>query len=520
MALDRRRRRKPAMSSHFPPEAVPEKPRPQRNAAPVAIVGGGLAGLAAAVGLAGRGLKVELFEARRRLGGRAASFRDDGTGELIDHCQHVSMGCCTNLADFYERTGLAEAIRCDDELSFFDLDGHRYRFMASRWLPAPLHLAPSLFGLGYLSLRDRISVARALWRLGRMPRLAPEEENGFTIGRWLRDHDQSERAIEFFWSVVLVSALGETVERASLAHARKVFVDGFMAHRRAYHVHVPRVPLSDLYGGRLIDWLREQGVTVRAATPVTRVDGDGAGVTSVELADGTRHAVDAAILAVPWSRVRAILSDELLAALPVLEGTDVFEAVPITAVHLWFDRPIMNLPHAVLVGRLSQWIFYRGGIGDGRASRSDVAQKPPEKAAAAGLPATSNGHYYQVVISASRELAGRDRGDVLRQVIAELSGVWPVTKRATLLRWRMVTQHEAVFSTWPGIDQFRPRQRTPIANLALAGDWTRTGWPATMEGAVRSGYLAAEAILEAFGEPATLVVEDLPRGPLARLVLA
>jgi squalene-associated FAD-dependent desaturase len=469
-----------------------------RHAAPrIAIIGGGLAGLAAAVGLAGRGFDIQLFEARRQLGGRAASFHDAASDEWIDHCQHVSMGCCTNLADFCRRTGLDGLFRRDRVLHFVGPNGRRYRLAASRWLPAPLHLGPALLRLGYLSLAERLSVARALWRLARLK--TADERGGPTIGAWLREQRQSPVAIERFWSVVLVSALGEELDRASLAYARQVFVDGFLAARRAYEVEVPIVPLSELYGDRLERWLAEHGVALHSGIAVRRIEGDAVRASGLVLADGSRHAIDGVVVAAPWRRVAELFDGPLAAALSELERLEEIEAAPITGVHLWFDREVMALDHAVLVGRLSQWIFNRG-----------------RRQAEGEVPA---GHYYQVVISASRSLAGRDRAQVVEEIVSDLAGVWPVVRQARLLRSRIVTEANAVFSVRPGIDHLRPPQRTAIGNLALAGDWTRTGWPSTMEGAVRGGYLAAEAILARFGKAQSLVVPNLQRSLLASWLL-
>ena len=470
----------------------------------IAIVGGGLAGLAAAAALCGRGFEIELFEARRQLGGRASSFRDPASGQLVDHCQHVSMGCCTNLTDFCRRTGIADAFRRDRQLHFFGPDGRQYAFAATRWLPAPLHLGPAFLRLGYLSLGERIGVARALVKLARAK--LDDDVRQPTIGQWLREQGQSPAAIERFWAVVLVSALGEEIDRASLAAARKVFVDGFMSSREAYEVEAPQIALGELYGRRLETWLDERGVKLWLGAPVERVlvertlaDGEQLRAGGLVLAGGVDRPFDAVIAAVPWRRVREIFDDPALAALPELAGVGEIESAPITGVHLWFDRPITPLPHAVLVGKLSQWVFNRG-----------------ERRGENGSPA---GHYYQVVISASRELAGRDRDETIGQIVGELGAIWPAARSAKLLQSRMVTEQTAVFSVRPGIERLRPPQRTSIAALTLAGDWTRTGWPATMEGAVRSGYLAAEAILQSFGQPERLLVADLPRGRLARLIL-
>jgi squalene-associated FAD-dependent desaturase len=465
------------------------------GAAPtVAVVGGGLAGLAAAVALASAECRVELFEARRWLGGRAASFHDPKTNELVDHCQHVSMGCCTNLADFCRRTAIDASFRRDRTLHFIGLDGRCYPLAASKWLPAPLHLAHGFWGLKYLSIGERIGIARAMWRLMRMR--GADDERLPTVGRWLREQGQSERAIEWFWGVVLISALGEDLNRASLSAARKVIVDGFLSAREAYTVEVPQAPLSTLYGERLQEWFAGHGVALHVNTPIRQVKLEGQ--PAVVLADGVTRRFDNVVVALPWSKVRDVLSDEIVAAWPLVVTLGSIEAAPITGVHLWFDRPVTELPHAVLVGRLSQWIFKRDQQGDG----------------------AHEGHYYQVVISASRNLAGRDRQQIVAEVCAELAAIWPAVGEAQLLHARVVTEHAAVFSVRPGLDHSRPRQQTPIAGLFVAGDWTATGWPSTMESAVRSGYLAAEAVLRSLGREQRFLAPDLPRGWLARALIA
>lgn len=469
----------------------------------VAIVGGGLAGLAAAAVLCERGFDVELFEARRALGGRAGSFRDPATGEVVDHCQHVGMGCCTNLLDFCRRTEVEQLFECHRRLHFFGPDGRQCDLRGVRWLPAPLHLAPSLLRLGYLTWRERIGIGLALLRLARTP--SEDRAGNPTIGHWLRDQRQSERAIERFWSVVLVSALGESLDRASLSAARKVFVDGFLVNRRAYELYIPTVPLGELYGERLSGWLRQRGVALHLGQAVRQVDQSN-GRIALSWADGGARSFDYVVLAAAWRRVGELLSPTIAAQIPAVQSFDQIGSAPITGVHLWLDRRITPLPHAVLVGRLSQWLFYRGERQLPDNHDPDVRQAPA--------------HYYQVVISAAHDLATRDRDDVLREVMSDLQAVWPNARDATLRHWRMVTQRDAVFSVRPGLDQLRPAQQTPIPNLFLAGDWTATTWPATMEGAVRSGYLASEAILRASGRPEGIIMQALSRGWFVRCLMS
>jgi squalene-associated FAD-dependent desaturase len=305
---------------------------------------------------------------------------------------------------------------------------------------------------------------------------AADDANGPTVLAWLQSNGQSPAAIAGFWNVVLVSALGETLDRASLFAARKVIVYGFLGAANAYQVDVPQVPLGELYGGRLADCLRKRGVELRTGAAVRSVTFDGRPL--LELAGGETIRPDFVVLAVPWSKVTEIVDSSISTKWSWLSAMSSVPSAPITGVHLWFDQPIMELPHAVLVGRLSQWIFNRGW----RLSDDGAA-----------------GHYYQVVISASYALADRPRDQIAAEVQNELAAVWPDAASARLLRARVVTEHGAVFSPRPGVESLRPSQQTSCERIYLAGDWTNTGWPATMESAVRSGVAAARALGRARG---------------------
>ena len=461
----------------------------------VAIIGGGLAGLACATGLAGRGLRIAVFESRPRLGGRASSFVDRETGEVIDNCQHVTMGCCANFDDFCKRVGVFDLLRTQDELYFIGRDGVVNRFAATGW-PAPLHLGRAFKTLSYLSRAQLKEIRRgltALCRAGDWP--------GTSFANWLKDQRQSPETIERFWHVVLVSALSETPERIDFAYARKVFVDGFLKHRDGWKVRIPAVPLDDFYGDRIETWLSDRGVTVTYATAAELLQFADQRATGVQLRGG--RSIDAAqiVLAVPHHSVLRLLPSSI-AEMEYFRFAAQLESAPISSVHLWFDRAITDLPHAVLIERLSQWMFNRARLHQQPESSNDERR-----------------HYYQIVISASRNLSGRASDDVIAEVVAELAEVWPATRQAKLLHSRLVTEHKAVFSPLPGVDDVRPLQQSPIANLQLAGDWTATGWPSTMEGAVRSGYLAAENVLRELGKKESLLVPDLPTAFLSKWLL-
>jgi squalene-associated FAD-dependent desaturase len=444
------------------------------SGARVLIVGAGLAGLAAASALGPRGFRVVVLESRDRLGGRAGSFVDASSGQLLDACQHVSMGCCTNLAHFWRTVGVAHLLRPQPALYFMTPDRRVSRFAADV-LPAPLHLARAFLTAHYLSIADKVRVARGLARLRSVP-----EDDDRPFVEWLRQNGQTPEAVRRFWGLVLVSALNEDVERAGLKYARKVFVDGFLRHRRGFVVEVPAVPLGRLYGDELLGWMTARGVEVRLNAGVRRIVVEAGRATGVEMRDGSRIGADWVISAVTHDRLlemlpESVTADGYFASLRQLETS------PITSVHLWYDRPVTRLPHAVLVEGVGQWVFNRG-------------------------EAAPREHYVQVVVSASRALRELGHDVVRRQITEEMARLFPRAADATLLRSRVVTERHATFSAVAGVDRLRPGQVSPVPGLLVAGDWTRTGWPATMEGAVRSGYLAAEALLRT---PGRVVVADL-----------
>jgi len=476
----------------------------------VAIVGGGLAGLAAAAALAGRGLEVTLLESRPRWGGRASSFVDQTTAEAIDNCQHVALGCCTNFLHFCQTVGIDRHFVCERSLTFVGPDGQTSALSAAP-LPAPLHLFPSFAGMRFLSWSDKLRLALGVRALARTD---PANCGDETFLHWLERHGQPPAVIDRFWHVVLVSALSETLDRLDVGHARKVIVDGFLRNTQGWTVWVPTVPLDDLYGTVVQNWLESHGVVCRLQSGVRRVvpcsaeaaeirtTAGAAGRFEIELRNSETLRADDVIIAVPQNLVAGLLPDEGR-QLPELAGLDRLETAPISSVHLWFDRPITELRHATIVGRLSQWLFNRSAIH--RLNGADGNR--------------SGESYYQVVISASRDVVSQPQAEIIEKVASELKEIWPEARDARLIHSRLVTEHKAVVSMLPGVDRYRPGQATSIPGLFLAGDWTQTGWPGTMEGAVRSGYLAAEQLLRSRGTPAPLLQPDIPTARLSRWLL-
>jgi zeta-carotene desaturase len=453
------------------------------SAAHVAVIGGGLAGMSAAVALADEGLQVTLFERHPRLGGRATSYLLPN-GEYIDNCQHVTLRCCCNLEDFYHRVGVEKSIHYYDRLAFTDSKARRAAIRAYS-LPAPLHLIPSFAAFRLLSWKDKWSIARAMLRI-LFAGGTPELNGSISMRQWLQHNHQTQNAIDRFWRVVLVSALNEQLERIDAVYGIAVFWKAFLANRTGFGVGIPSVPLADLYRNAA-ERIERHGA-VRARCGVSQLQFSGDHLAAIRLDDGTDFEADYYVTAIPFDRLLKLLPD------PV-RHFDVFSALaklnvsPITSVHMWFDRQVMSEPFLASVDQTIQWVF--------------------NKSLLAGENNRSGTQYLQVVISASHVLSQRSQQEVIDLCRREVGELLPQVATAKLNRAVVIRENAATFSVEPGCDQWRPGPQTPIRNLFLAGDWTRTDWPATMESAVRSGYRAAEAILSLGGKQVQLVQPEL-----------
>ncbi len=436
--------------------------QPQSSNGSVAVVGGGLAGLATALAIGSSDHPVTLYEARPFLGGRATSYPLNAVDEnspTIDNCQHVLMRCCTNLIDFYRRLGVEERIQFYKEFYWIE-PGGRVSVMRRDF---------SFARLRFLSIGDKLSIGRGL--------LAIKYEYGkrtdldrITMLDWLREKRQSPRAIERFWRQVLVSAVNEDLDRMAAAHGLQVFYLGFLSRANSYEMGVPAVPLAQLYSDDA--WSGYPDVKIVHRAPVQQVRIENNRVTGI-VVNGECTRADAYVLALPFERVATVAPELAL-------DLSAFSHSPITGIHLWFDRPVTNLPHATLLDRTIQWMFNK-----------------------------REGRHIQLVVSASRSLVEMPRAEVIELALKELKEFFPAVADAQVERAHVVKEVRATFSAAPGLEGRRPTSTTSIPNLFLAGDWTRSGWPATMEGAVRSGYLAAEAVVKSFGDTRRFLIPDL-----------
>jgi squalene-associated FAD-dependent desaturase len=460
----------------------------------VAIAGGGLAGLAAGCALAEAGFRVTLFERRPYLGGRASSYQHPGTGEIVDNCQHVLLGCCTNLLDFYRRAGVQDKIRWYEKLTFLE-PGGRTSVIAPSGLPAPLHTAPAFLRADCLNLSDKLSISRAMVALA--PSSPPDRGECFLD--WLKRHGQTEQAIDRFWKTILVSALNEDLDKVSVPYAAQVVRESFLKSAAAGRMGIPTVPLTELYS-TAGDYIKARAgeIRLRAGVESWRSEISGVSVT----VGGQEQKFDYLLLAVPFDVLGKMLPDSPDAA-SLAAAVDRFTTSPITGIHLWFDRQISDLDHAVLLDRTIQWMFHKSRLIEARGREAE---------------GNGGGSYIELVVSCSRSLVEKSKAEIVEMALKEAKEFFPGALEAKLLKSTVIKEVHATYSAGPGIDQYRPKAETVWPRVFLAGDWTATGWPATMEGAVRSGYLAAEALGRSAGvEKSKFLVPDLAPAGLMKL---
>jgi squalene-associated FAD-dependent desaturase len=485
----------------------------------VAVVGGGLAGLAAGCALASSGFRVTLFERRPYLGGRASSYQHPGTGEVVDNCQHVLLGCCTNLIQFYERLGVENKIRWYDRLTFLE-PGGRESVMEPSGLPAPLHNALAFLRADCLNFSDKLSIAYA------MALLAPAtpQDSGDSFLTWLRRHGQTKQAIERFWKPVLISALNEELDRVSVSYAAQVVRESFMKSAAAGRMGVPIVPLTELYSVAG-DYITARGGEIRLRSGVESFLAE-PGTVKLFTA-GEEMTFDFAVFAVPFDVLSKILPHTSDAD-PLRQVLARFETSPITGIHLWFDRQITDLDHAVLLDRTIQWMFHKSKILSAapQVRSSDEAKRGGHdfsRAASAprqepALATEANGSYVELVVSSSKTLIEKSRAEIIELALAELREFFPRARDANLVKSTVIKEVHATYSPQPGVDTYRPRPETVWPRVFLSGDWTATGWPATMEGAVRSGYVTAEFVARSTGiKDASFLVPNLRPSGFMRL---
>ena len=456
--------------------SVSSQERSDQGAKPrIAVVGGGLAGLAAAVAAADGGAQVTLYERGPRLGGATWSFQRDG--RWYDNGQHVFMRCCTEYRAFLDRLEVTDQVAEQARMSVSVMrPGRRPARIFRTRAPAPLHLARSLLGYSPLSVTERLRAIRTALALRRLDPDDPQIDE-MSFGEWLRLRGESDRAIAGLWELICLPTINLRADDASLTLAVKVFRTGLLDDADAGDLGWARVPLGALHGDAAARAIAAGGGDVRLHAHVEAI-ADGPAVT----ADGQRVDADAVILAVPHDAVDALLPPGTVAGQSELADLGIS---PIVNVHYVFDRQIMDVPFAAALDSPVQFVFERS-----EAAR--WAEGEP------GRP--SGGRGGEQVVAVSQSAAFDEIGDRPAELIeryrSALEELFPLAAEAEVLDAVVTREHRATFAGRPGTRRLRLGPTTAIDGLFLAGAWTDTGWPATMEGAVRSGNLAARIALD------------------------
>jgi zeta-carotene desaturase len=419
-------------------------------------------------------MKPLVLERKPYVGGRAYSYEHPALAEVIDS-QHVLLGCCTNLLDLCRRSGAAEHIRWYDEIPFLEPGGRTSTLQAGpgpgaalRFLRAPM-----------LGLKDKLGIGRGLLEFLR----SYPEDDSEAFSDWLKRSGQTAQSIRHFWEPIVVATLNDSFDRCSTKYAGQVFHEAFVKSAEGGRMGVPTEPLSEFYA-RVARFAEGRGAEIRLRASVERLTREG-DAWDVALSDGTSLRAQKVVLALPFEQTQKLV------AVPHVEQ---FSHAPITTIHFWFDRVVTDVDHCALLDTRIQWMFNKTRI------RRDEPDRP------------GSGQYLELVISASFAELKMGREEILAGALQELAMFFPAVKEARLLKSGILKEARATFSVTPGLDRFRPAAEWG-KGLYAAGDWTRSGWPSTMEGAVRSGRMAAEAVTGVKS-----LVKDLPGAGLMKLI--
>ena len=444
------------------------------------ILGGGLAGMSAACHLLDQGCQVTLVEKRPYLGGRAFSFTDRETGQVVDNGQHVFLGCCTYYMDFLEKIGTLQRAYIQDRtrVDVVSPDGPSSSIAAGR-LPKPFHMLPSFLSYKHLGLWDKLTAIYGLLRLNVTDRGKPSLQEE-TFGRWLRRHRQTERTIENFWNLIVKPCVNDDVEDVSAAMGIMIFQEGLLKSPQSSRIGYAREGLSSLMGEAAQKYVESRGgrvITGQSAVSLQLNEGGSAGenrIAGVQLTGGDVLRADAYVSALPLVNLMPLLPPHL-AKTSFFASLEHLQTAPIVNVYLWYDRPVMEQDFVALVDSPLQWVFNKSSIMD----RSEA-----------------QGQYVTVSLSAAFDYVNQPKQALQQMCMEAMADAFPKAKSARVTRSLVVKQEKATFRCLPGSERFRPAAQTPVQNLFLAGDWTDTGWPSTMEGAVCSGVTAAQAVLK------------------------
>lgn len=442
----------------------------------IVIVGGGLAGLAAGVDLAKRGLRVTVLEKRPFLGGRAFSFDDPETGVEVDNGQHVFVGACSAYTRFLREIGAWENVRMSGRLETRVIrNGESAWLRASSWIPGSAANLPALLRYGHISLLGRLRLLYGMARI-RFARRRPggpfEDE---TFDSWLRRHGQSDETISRFWNLIVLPGLNDDIKDVSADAGLMLFQTALLGAPSKAAIGYPVVGLSRLAGDSAASSITGNGGEVRTASDVVRILTEAGRAIGVSLSSGEVIPADAVVVAVPPSELLGLLQPEIRTDEFFAPAASV-ETAPIVGVHIWYDRPVLEDRFVAVLDSPLQWVF----------NVTRMHEKETER--------DGRGQHIAISLSGAWQWKDMSKAELKEVFVTEMARVFPAAATASVTRFITVKMLEATFRVIPGAERNRLPQVTPVPGLFLAGDWTRTGWPSTMESAVRSGNLAAEAV--------------------------
>jgi squalene-associated FAD-dependent desaturase len=438
----------------------------------VVIIGGGFAGLSAGVVLAGAGWRVRLLEEKPYLGGRARSFRDSATGSVVDNGQHIFMGCYHSTIRFLKTLGTLDRIRFQPRLqvNFLDLRRRRTALVCPD-LPSPWHLFFGVMSSRSFSLKEKVQVLRLGRALGSGKRRGDGQE-AMTVSEWLTRHKQSRNLQRNFWDLLCIAAMNEDPRVASAALFERVLRLALLTSPTDSRLGIAQAGLSDCYVREAATYIEARGGSVETGCSVSQILINGTVCEGVELADGKKQGVSVVVSAVPWYQFANLMPKEVLDKEPYFFGASALRPAPIISINLWFDRQVTDLDFVGLRGTTMQWLFNKGRIFG------------------------AGGSYISLVLSGAHQHVARTKEELLALALSDLRALLPEMREAKLLHSLVLKERYATFSPTSEAEPLRPGARTPVRGLYLAGDWTDTGLPATIEGAVQSGYAAAEAVMD------------------------
>jgi squalene-associated FAD-dependent desaturase len=447
----------------------------------VVVIGGGIAGLAAGVRLVQLGIKPIVVEKRPFLGGRAYSFIDSETGIEIDNGQHVFVGACDQFQQYIKDIGAWDQVRLEERLALPVLKNGRLSWLRARKLPGLLANLSALLGYRHVGIRGKLWILWGLLSI-RLTRLGPgSPHDNILFEDWLRDHGQNDETIRNFWNLIILPSLNDDISVVSAYTGIMLFKIALLGPVGNPTMGVPLVGLSTLAAENARNFIERHGGEIRTGVDVASLKIDDARISGVLAASGELIEAEAVVSAVPATSLTPLLpggTSESSGPDDFFTPAETIKTAPIVAVHIWYERPVLRQKYMAVLDSPLQWVF------------NDT-----------DLKSRDDGGGQHIVISLSGAWEWKDRSkQELRQIFTtEMARIFPDTQTATITKFTVVKMLEATFRAVPGTQKARLSQRTPLPGLYLAGDWTDTGWPSTMESAVRSGNLAAEYVAADIG---------------------